>query len=409
MHLFNWILLLFILLSSCSNDVNELSDDDSPELRALSSEEKSLSNSSNAFVIDLFKELEKTEEGNLFFSPLSIQYALSMTLNGSKDETFNSIKEVLAVSDLNEHEINEAFKSLTEFLLNVDDKVLLTIANSIWFEQKLTATEAFKKAMQVYYNAEVSGLDFKSPQSVNTINNWVETKTNGLIDKLINEIPDNAVMYLVNAIYYKALWRYPFDEANTQKAPFYPEDNKEIEVMMMHSEEMAVDYYLNEITHVIDIPYGNGQYSMMVLLPVEGKKTEDILEVLDKNTLKNWNNSIRPMEAELFMPKYKIEYKALLNETLSDMGMEIAFTDRADFTRLFEEEYGLMISKVIHKAVIEVNEEGTEAAAVTGVEVSLTSMPPEKPVLTLNRPFIFFIKEKHTGAILFAGKLSNPE
>jgi serpin B len=409
MHLFNWILLLFILLSSCSNDVNELSDDDSPELRALSSEEKSLSNSSNAFVIDLFKELEKTEEGNLFFSPLSIQYALSMTLNGSKDETFNSIKEVLAVSDLNEHEINEAFKSLTEFLLNVDDKVLLTIANSIWFEQKLTATEAFKKAMQVYYNAEVSGLDFKSPQSVNTINNWVETKTNGLIDKLINEIPDNAVMYLVNAIYYKALWRYPFEEANTQKAPFYPEDNKEIEVMMMHSEEMAVDYYLNEITHVIDIPYGNGQYSMMVLLPVEGKKTEDILEVLDKNTLKNWNNSIRPMEAELFMPKYKIEYKALLNEALSDMGMEIAFTDRADFTRLFEEEYGLMISKVIHKAVIEVNEEGTEAAAVTGVEVSLTSMPPEKPVLTLNRPFIFFIKEKHTGAILFAGKLSNPE
>jgi serpin B len=409
MHLFNWILLLFILLSSCSNDVNELSNDDSPELRPLSSEEKSLSNSSNAFVIDLFKELEKTEEGNLFFSPLSIQYALSMTLNGSKDETFNSIKEVLDVSDLNEHEINEAFKSLTEFLLNVDDKVLLTIANSIWYEQKLTATEAFKKAMQVYYSAEVSGLDFRSPQSVNTINNWVETKTNGLIDKLINEIPDNAVMYLVNAIYYKALWRYPFDEANTQKAPFYPEDNKEIEVMMMHSEEMAVDYYLNEITHVIDIPYGNGQYSMMVLLPVEGKKTEDILEVLDKNTLKNWNNSIRPMEAELFMPKYKIEYKALLNETLSDMGMEIAFTDRADFTRLFEEEYGLMISKVIHKAVIEVNEEGTEAAAVTGVEVSLTSMPPEKPVLTLNRPFIFFIKEKHTGAILFAGKLSNPE
>jgi len=409
MHLYNWIPLLFILLSSCSDDVNELSDDDSPELRALSFEEKSLSNSSNAFVIDLFKELEKTEEGNLFFSPLSIQYALSMTLNGSKDETFDSIKEVLAVSDLNEHEINESFKSLTEFLLNVDDKVLLTIANSIWYEQKLTATEAFKKAMQVYYSAEVSGLDFRSPQSVNTINNWVETKTNGLIDKLINEIPDEAVMYLVNAIYYKALWRNPFDEANTQKAPFYPEDNTEIEALMMHSKELTVDYYLNDITHVIDIPYGNGQYSMMVLLPVEGKKTDDILEILNKNSIENWNSSIRPLEAELFMPKFKIEYKVLLNEALSDMGMEIAFTERADFTRLFEEKYGLMISKVIHKAVIEVNEEGTEAAAVTGVEVSLTSLPPEKPVLTLNRPFIFFIKEKHTGAILFAGKLSNPE
>jgi serpin B len=409
MHLYNWILLLFVLFSSCSEDLNELSDDDSPELRVLSSEEKSLSNSSNAFVIDLFKELEKTEEGNLFFSPLSIQYALSMTLNGSKDETFNSIKEVLTVSDLNEHEINEAFKSLTEFLLNVDDKVLLTIANSIWYEQTLTATEAFKKAMQVYYSAEISGLDFRSPQSVNTINNWVETKTNGLIDELINEIPAEAVMYLVNAIYYKALWRYPFDEANTQKAPFYPEDNTEVEALMMHSEEMQVDYYQNEISHIIDIPYGNGQYSMLVLLPVEGKKTEDVLNILDKNSLENWINSVQPLEAELFMPKFKIEYKALLNDALSDMGMEIAFTERADFTRLFEEKYGLMISRVIHKAVIEVNEEGTEAAAVTGVEVSLTSLPPEKPVLTLNRPFIFFIKEKHTGAILFAGKLSNPE
>jgi serpin B len=133
------------------------------------------------------------------------------------------------------------------------------------------------------------------------------------------------------------------------------------------------------------------------------------LEILDKESIENWNNSVLPIEAELIMPKFKIEYKALLNETLSEMGMEIAFTERADFTRLFEEKYGLMISKVIHKAVIEVNEEGTEAAAVTGVEVSLTSLPPEKPVLTLNRPFIFFIKEKHTGAILFAGKLSNPE
>jgi len=409
MHLYNWIILLFIMFSSCANDINELNDDDTPDLRTLSSEEQSLARSSNAFVINLFRELEKTEKGNLFFSPLSIQYALSMTLNGANDETFNSIKEVLDVNDLNENEINEAFKSLSEFLLNVDKQVLLTIANSIWYEQKLTAAESFKKAMHVYYNAEVSGLDFRSAQSVNTINNWVETKTNGLIDKLIDEIPDDAVMYLINAIYYKALWKYPFDKTNTNKAPFYLEDNTEIEALMMHSEEVTVDYYVNETTHVIDIPYGNGQFSMMVLLPVEGKKTGDVLEILDKESIENWNSSIRPTDVELIMPKFKIEYKALLNETLSNMGMEIAFTDRADFTRLFEEKYGLMISKVIHKAVIEVNEEGTEAAAITGVEVSLTSLPPKKPVLTLNRPFIFFIKEKHTGAILFAGKLSNPD
>jgi serpin B len=396
------------MLSSCSNDINGLDDDNKPNLRTLSSEEKSLAASSDDFVIDLFKELEQVAEGNLFFSPLSVQYALSMTLNGARDETFDGIKGTLGIEDLNEHEINEAYQSLTEFLLNVDKKVLLTIANSIWYEQKLTASESFKKAMQMYYDAEIAGLDFKSPQSVNTINNWVNTETNGLIKELINEIPPEAVMYLINAIYFKADWKYQFDEKATKNGPFYLEDGSEIATLLMRSDEVTVRYHKNSNAHVIDIPYGNGQFSMTVLLPIEGKKTKDILQVLDENTFNEWSNQLDSTEVELVMPKFKIEYKALLNDALCNMGMEIAFTENADFSRLFEEQYGLMISKVIHKAVIEVNEEGTEAAAVTGVEVSLTSLPPEKPVLTLNRPFLFFIREKHSGTVLFAGKLVDP-
>jgi len=408
MRFYKWIILILLLFSGCSNGLDGSDDDNAPKIRNLSFEEQSLAESSNGFALDLFKALDQQESGNLFFSPLSVQYALSMTLNGAMEETFTSIKDVLNASDLNEHEINQAIQTLTDFLLQVDKEVLLTIANSIWYEEKLTAAETFRKAMQEYYNAEIKGLNFKSTESVDIINQWVNDKTEGLIKELINEIPEDAVMYLVNAIYYKAQWMYPFDDKKTENAPFYLANGQQIEVPMMYSNEVKVDYFSDEGVDVINIPYGNGQYSMLVLLPKQGKTTEDIIKVMNENSMESWESSVTPTEVELFMPKFKIEYKALLNETLSDMGMEIAFTDRADFTRLFEEQYGLMISKVIHKAVIEVNEEGTEAAAVTGVEVSLTSLPPEKLVLTLNRPFIFFIKEKHTGAVLFAGKLADP-
>lgn len=403
-----WVIGFLFMFLSCSNDLNNIDDDNEPNLRDLSQEEQSLAASSNTFVLNLFKELDNENNENLFFSPLSVQYALSMTLNGADDETFNQIKETLGFDDLNEHEINEAYRSLTDFLLNIDKKVLLSIANSIWYEQNLTAEEAFKKAMIEYYDAEIAALDFKSPESVNAINSWVNNKTNGLIEKLIDSIPADAVMYLINAIYFKAEWQYKFDEKATKEGPFYLENGSEINTLLMYSDDVTVNYHTNTFAEVIDIPYGNGQYSMTILLPSEGKNTQNILEVLDDNALQEWINNTISTDVELVMPKFKIEYKALLNEALSNMGMEIAFTDRADFTRLFIEKYGLMISRVIHKAVIEVNEEGTEAAAVTGVEVSLTSLPPEKLMLTINRPFLFFIREKHSGSILFAGKLMDP-
>jgi serpin B len=392
----------------CSSDLINIDDGNEPNLRDLSQEELSLAASSNSFVFNLFRELDAAQQDNLFFSPLSVQYALSMTLNGAKDETYDQIKEILECDDLNEHEINEAYQSLTDFLLNVDKEVLLSIANSIWYEEKLTAEEVFKKAMKEYYDAEIAALDFKSSGSVSTINNWVSNKTNGLIDKLIDSIPADAVMYLINAIYFKAEWKYKFDENATKEGPFFLENGNEINTLLMFSDDVTVNYHKNTLTEIIDIPYGNGQYSMTVLLPLEGKSTTDILELLDENEIQEWINNTISTEVELVMPKFKIEYKALLNDALSNMGMEIAFTDRADFTRLFVEKYGLMISRVIHKAVIEVNEEGTEAAAVTGVEVSLTSMPPEKLMLSINRPFLFFIREKHSGSILFAGKMMDP-
>lgn len=404
-----WFIGFIFICMSCSNDLNGPEDDNIPNLRVLSAEEQSLAASSNEFVFDLFRALEKRDDGkNIFFSPLSVQYALSMALNGANEATYDSIKSTLCFDDLNEQEINEAFQSLTEFLLNVDSKVLLTIANSIWYEEKLTVEESFKQAMQLYYKAEVAGLNFKSSQSVNVINDWVKENTNGLIDKLIDEIPPETVMYLINAIYFKADWKIQFDEADTKSGPFYPETGGEIEAQMMHSDDMEVMYYASSNMKMIEIPYGNGQYSMVIMLPAEGKKTGEIVDLLDRNIFNEWIGASELREIKLIMPKFKIEYEALLNEALSKMGMGIAFTDLADLSRLFEEPYDLFISRVIHKAVIEVNEEGTKAAAVTGVEVGLTSLPPERLVLVLDRPYLFFIREKHSGSVLFAGKLTDP-
>ena len=359
MSKFIWFIGFFFMFVACSNDLNGPEDDNIPNLRVLSADEIAVATSSNEFVFNLFRALDDQEDdSNIFFSPLSVQYALSMVLNGAAEETYDHIINTLGFDDLNEQEINESFQSLTEFLLDVDKKVLLSIANSIWYEEQLTVEESFKKAMQLYYRAEIAGLNFMAPQSVNTINDWVKESTNGLIDKLIDEIPPETVMYLINAIYFKADWKNQFDEAATKSGPFFPETGGEIEAQMMHSDDMEVLYYANSNVQMFEIPYGNGQYNMVVMLPDKGKQVSDILNLLDEDSFNEWINSADLKEIKLIMPKFKIEYKALLNDALSNMGMGIAFTDQADLSRLFVEPYDLFISRVIHNAVVEVNEEG---------------------------------------------------
>ncbi len=404
-----WIFGILFIFFSCINDANNFIDENPPNLRQLSFEEESLIESGNEFVFDLYAEISKRETtDNFFFSPLSVQYALGMTLNGADSTTFKAIRNALRNEELTEEDINKAAQSLTDFLLNVDKTTLIRIANSVWYRDDLTVKDAFKNAVIDYYDAGVQGIDFADPAAKDIINGWVAAKTENLIPDLIDAIPGNVVMYLINAIYFKAEWQHQFDKTRTEAGPFFLENGEQVNADLMYTEGAKIRYYRNEFLRLVDLPYGNGQYSMTILIPSLDHSLADIESSLSESDFNNWLSSSDTTTSEIVMPKFMIDYKTLLNDHLSDMGMEIASSPQADFSRLFQQDLGLMISRVIHQAVIEVNEEGSEAAAATAVEIVETSLPGEPEIITINRPFVFMIREKYSHSILFAGKLMDP-
>jgi len=251
-------------------------------------------------------------------------------------------------------------------------------------------------------------LDFSSPTAVDIINNWVKEKTNELIPKIIDGIPDGAVMYLVNAIYFKGQWKYQFEAKNTAQKPFFLANGSGIQVPAM-TQHASFQYFKGTGFEAVELPYNQGNYSMTILLPETGKTVNDIIPQLSQENWNIWSRQFTDRDIQLQLPKFKYEYEEKqMKPILSDMGMGVAFIDNADFTRI-NREGGLYISRVLHKTYIETNEEGSEAAAVTAVEISYTSAGPDQPYFfTINRPFIYFIQEKSTGTILFIGTVMNP-
>jgi serine protease inhibitor len=405
---------IFILALSCVPSEDLPFGTVKPNLRVLSENEESLSEANTAFALDLFQQIGTKElESNLFFSPYSIHQALSMTMNGNEGEVLEEFKKVLKFQDLGLEEANQGSKELTEFLLQLDPKVKLAIANAIWYREGYQIQIPFQEVAQRYYRAEVSALDMGNPSSVNVINNWIAQQTNNLIKDMLDNIPANAVMYLVNAIYFKADWTYNFPKSNTKKEKFYPKNGPEVMVDMMDLEKAAsFKYYGTADYGYLEIPYSSGQYNMGVLFDQEGN-TAKLAQYLTIENFRNWNENSMDVNLILKMPKFKIQYKIpnMANDLIA-MGLERPFSFHPDnFTELFSNPTDdLKISRVIHEALIEVDEQGTEAAAATIVEiVERVSYPPSGPaVITLDKPFIFFIQEKHSGAILFMGKLENP-
>jgi serpin B len=333
-----------------------------------------------------------------------------MTLNGAAGETKEGIKETLHLGDLSDEEINGAYKTLVPFLSNLDPKVALNLANSNWYHQDFTIRESFRKVLLEYYDAEINAANFRDPATKDRINRWIEDKTKGKIKNMLDQIPADAVMYLVNAIYLKATWQYKFEKSGTEKKPFYLTDGSAVQTDMMFSKGMKVRYFGNSTLELVEIPYGNGQFVFSVLLPRDPAGLESLISGLDMASFQNYIQAADTVTPQVYMPKFKIQFKSTLNSILASMGMEQSFTGDADFSALFEETLGLSISRVIHQSFIEVDEEGTEAAAATIVEIGETSAGPEpKPTsINLNRPFAFFIREKHSNTILFAGKLLDP-
>ncbi len=406
------IFILFLALTSCLNEDSE-NKTIVPNLRVLNDYEKDLANSSNNFAIDLYLQLKKSENPNLFFSPFSIQQALSMTMNGNKGEVLEEYKKLLGLENTSLEEANNANHKLTQFLKEVDPKVSLNIANGIWYREGQSVKAAFQQTMQMQYLAALSTLDMKDPNSAEIINQWIEKNTNNLIKDMIDQVRPDAVMYLVNAIYFYGDWKYQFDKNNTSKAPFHTNPNESHQVDMMSLSDPAdINYFKSDNLTYLEIPYSTGQYSMGIILP-DGHNLAAIENEFSLSQIDHWKGNLQRSAAIIKMPKFKMRQKINnLRDDLEAMGLVTPFYfDDRNFTELFDTPTNsLKISRVIHDALIEVDEKGTEAAAATVVEIiELTAAPnPTPQVITLDRPFIFFIQEKHSGAILFMGKLSDP-
>ncbi|SFH33628.1 serpin B [Pontibacter chinhatensis] len=391
------------LFSGCQQD--EVADN-TPNVRALTVQEQKTVESSNDFAFRAFAQLSEEEQDNVFISPLSISMALTMTYNGANGATKEAMRETLGFQLNSDEDINKSYKELDALLKGVDKKVVFTSANSLWHRNDFKLQAPFAETNKTYFNATVKGLDFASPTAKDQINSWVKSNTNGKIEKIVEEVTPRHVLFLVNAIYFKGTWTYPFDKKLTKPGPFRKEDGNTITHDFMTMKNGKYLYFQDQTKEVIDLPYGNQQYSMTIVMPKADRTVQQVVEELSDANLNSWLSAADTSKLELHMPKFKLEYGKKLNQMLEQQGMGIAFSPQADFSRMLEGQAGLAISEVMHKTFVEVNEEGTEAAAATSVGMVLTSIPSS---IRIDRPFVFLIREKSSNAILFIGKLMQPE
>ncbi len=403
-----FLFLSLVLTFTAFNNENEPASQLPPDAKpiALTDGQAKRVGQDNEFAFDLFRKvIDFSKETNVFISPLSVSIALGMTWNGADDETKSEMESALKMSGMSVEEINEYYRILQTTLPTIDPTTKLTLANSLWYRNGFQVKPDFLKVNIDYFDAYVRELDFSKAWAVDTINQWCAKKTNNLIPSVLDRIPEDAVMYLINAIYFKGIWRHQFDKKNTSQADFTNEAGKEVKVNMMFQKD-TFDYAEDEKAQYLDMPYGNKAFSMTIILPKNGNTTADLLEYL---TVNQWNSILQNLsmrEVEVYFPRFSSKNKFLLNDPLIDMGMKLAFTDNADFSNIADEN--LFISRVLHNTYIEVTEEGTEAAAVTVVEIGYTSVPMI-PVFQVNKPFLFVIRENSTGVILFMGKMGNVE
>ena len=367
-----------------------------------------ISPANNQFGFNLFNEIRKTEpDTNIFISPLSVSVALAMTLNGAADDTEQAMINTMQLKDANSESINLGYALLQQVLQTSDSKVTLTIANSLWGRQGFTFNPDFLTRNTQFFNAEISTLDFNDTNSVQTINNWVNTNTNGKIPEILDEIEPNAVLFLINAIYFKGAWQTEFDPDKTSDGAFQLPTGGSQQVPMM-SRTGDYPYYYAENFQAVSLPYGDGKISMYIFLPAPDSDLGTFLESLNAENWEKWMTQFHEQELLLRIPKFKLEYGTKeLNDALTTLGMGVAFDSRhANFSRMATLKSGnLYIDKVAHKTFIEVNEEGTEAAAVTVVGVVKTSLPP---AFIADRPFFFAIRDNETGTVLFMGTVVKP-
>lgn len=391
--------------------------------RPLSAAEVAVIDGSNTFSFDLLREARSRDpSANTFLSPLSASMALGMTLNGTDQETASQMRHMLGFGEMEEPEINEAYRDLIALLLDLDPAVDFALGNSIWSRKGIPFHADFLDRTRTFFDAEVQELDFTDPAAVDLINAWVAGVTNGRIQELIQEIPDNAIMYLLNAIYFNGDWRRTFDKDRTRPARFTLADGSTAQVEMMAGHVGYRVLRAADGVSGVELPYGGDAFAAVAILPRPDQSVDELIAGLEAAHWEEWMHAFETAAVaedtdkpgiEVFLPRIELEYERLLNDDLEALGMTDAFDRQlADFTRLTpvdlpagEGPPWVYVSKVKQKTFLKVDERGTEAAAATSVEIVVESAPLP---LVFDRPFLFAIRERLTGTILFLGAIGDP-
>ncbi|GAK58509.1 proteinase inhibitor I4, serpin [Candidatus Vecturithrix granuli] len=366
----------------------------------------------NRFALQLYQKL-RTPDGNLFFSPYSISSAIAMTYAGARGETATQMAETFHFQ-LEQDALHLAFANLATQFQNVQESgnVVFKIANALWIQEDFDLLDAFLDVVKEYYQAGLFQVNFQEAyENVRAdINAWVAEQTNQKIKDLLapGTLSNLTRLVLTNAIYFKGDWAAQFDKEETQEESFWLNPEKETKLLMMHRKD-SFKYAEDERIQVLQLPYAGEEISMVVLLPRTKDGLVEMETQLTFEDLIRWIDQSSLREVEVFLPKFTLTSQFSLSDTLKAMGMCTAFSEQADFSGM-EASKSLSISDVIHKAFVEVNEEGTEVAAATAVIIGVTSVaePQPIPVFRADHPFLFLIRDNQSGSILFIGKIMNP-
>jgi len=365
-----------------------------------------LREANSRFAMKSFQEIIRTapSDQNVFYSPLSVSIALGMLLNGAEGSTADSIRAVMELESAPRDAMNNHFHALTASLEGCDQSIRLNLANSVWTDAGFVVDTSFTRRLTTSFLAETFNLDLQAPATVTAINDWVASKTQGRIPRMYDQLPDDALFVLLNALYFKASWKYQFKSSSTRDYPFRREDGSTVTVKMM-SGKAYMKFYSGQGWQAARLPYGRNVTAMYIFVPDGAGTVNGLINGLDPAT---WDDTLGTGSAEkidISLPKFQMEYEVILNDVLDALGMGIAFSDFADLSGIAGRPGDLMVYEAKQKTFVLVNEEGTEAAASTGIHGGEVSAPP---AFVVDRPFLFVIRDDRSGTTLFMGRMMLP-
>ena len=398
-------------INSCNSDLMDNTDGKPAQPIELTLKQVEKVSADNRFSFAMFREISAlNDKPNTFFSPLSLHFALGMLYNGASGETRTEMAEVLGMSNFTDIEINEYYRKISQALLKIDPQTDITIANSIWYRSGFPVKQPFKDVNKKYFDASVQSLDFNKPDAADIINKWCSDKTKKRITEIVQKpIDSNTMIYLINALYFKSKWSLytKFDKADTKQGDFTKADLSLMKVNLMEQKN-TLPYYADDSVQCIELSYGNLAFSMVLMLGSNGMDIDRLIDFLDDSTWQNIMAKMRGQKVWLKLPRFKTECEMNLVKPLYNIGMRRIFV--GGFTNISDGD--LAVSVIKQKTFVEVNEEGTEAAAITAIGMegaNFNSNEQLEPVqFFADRPFLYLIKERSTGAILFIGRMDEP-